>query len=97
MYLSSKDKTKLSIYFKTQPVLKAYLFGSFARGEGDEQSDIDLVLELDHTHPIGLQYFGIKLDLEELLQKKVDILTPNSISKYIQSYIQNEMQLIYER
>ena len=43
-------------YFKTQPVLKAWLFGSFARGEETPTSDVDILVVLDHSQPIGLKF-----------------------------------------
>ena len=46
-------------YFKTQPVLKAWLFGSFARGEQTQDSDIDILVVLDHSQPVGLKFFGM--------------------------------------
>lgn len=42
-------------YFKTQPVLKAYLFGSYSRGEEREDSDVDLLIVLDPEQPYGIE------------------------------------------
>ena len=42
-------------YFKTQPVMKAWLFGSFARGEEHPDSDVDLLVVIDHSRPVGLE------------------------------------------
>lgn len=41
-------------YFKTQPVMKAWLFGSFARGEETPDSDIDILVEYDENARISL-------------------------------------------
>ena len=49
---------QISDYFKTQPVLKAWIFGSFARGEQREDSDVDLLVKLDRSLPIGLFAFA---------------------------------------
>ena len=46
-------------YFKTQPVLKAWLFGSYSRGEQTKDSDVDIIVLLDKSNPIGLKFFGI--------------------------------------
>ena len=43
-------------YFKTQPVLKAWLFGSFARGEETEDSDLDILVEYDKNARISLLF-----------------------------------------
>ncbi len=53
--MSTKDiKTTIAEYFKTQPVLKAWLFGSFARGEETPDSDVDILVLLDYSQKIGL-------------------------------------------
>ena len=40
-------------YFKTQPVVKVWIFGSFARGEDNANSDVDLLIQFDHSTPIN--------------------------------------------
>ena len=50
---------RIADYFKTQPVLKAWIFGSFARGEETPLSDVDILVVLDHSQPIGLKFFGM--------------------------------------
>lgn len=62
-------------YFSTQPVLKAWLFGSFSRGEETQDSDVDIIVSLDKSKPIGLKFFGMWSDLEELLGRKVDLVS----------------------
>ncbi len=84
-------------YFKTRPVLKAYLFGSYVRGEADSQSDIDILVDLDYSQRIGLQFMQMKIDLERLLNSKVDLVSSNGLSKYIKPIVDSEKQLIYAR
>jgi predicted nucleotidyltransferase len=69
-------------YFKTQPVLKAYLFGSFSRGEETESSDIDILIVLDESQHIGLKFFGMYEDLKDLLGRKVDLVTERSLAPF---------------
>ena len=45
-------KSIIAEYFKTQPVLKAWIFGSYARGEERPDSDVDILVEFDHNTPI---------------------------------------------
>ncbi|MBX7181346.1 MAG: nucleotidyltransferase domain-containing protein [Bacteroidia bacterium] len=84
-------------YFSTKPVLNAYLFGSFARNEADYQSDIDILVDLDYSQKIGLQFIQMKLDLEKILGNKVDLVSSQGLSPYIRPIIENEKKLIYAR
>ena len=87
----------IQTYFKDKPVLKAYLFGSHARNEATAESDIDILVDLDYSQHIGWGFIGMKLDLEELLQTKVDLISSNGLSKFIKPYIDNDKKLIYVR
>ena len=58
-------------------VHKIGLFGSFANGHPDEQSDVDIVVEFDR--PIGLRFIELVEYLEKLLGRKVDMLTPRGV------------------
>ena len=84
-------------YFFSKPVRRAFLFGSTRRGEDNEDSDIDILVELDYSKPIGLEFVQMQLDLQELLNKKVDLITLNSLSKHIKPFVDKEKVLIYER
>ncbi len=97
MQLSNSDIKLIKSYFQDKPVLKAYLFGSFSRNEATKDSDIDILVELDYTKHIGMGFINMKLDLEEKLHKKVDLVSSNAISQYISPFINNDKQLIYER
>ena len=97
MQLDNSYIAKLRQYFITQPVLKAYLFGSYSRKEAEQDSDVDILVELDYSKPIGMEFISMQLDLEELLKKKVDLLSENSVSKHIRPFIEKEKVLIYEK
>ena len=97
MNLDESKIQTISDYFRARPVLKAYLFGSFVRGDADNQSDIDILVDLDYTQKIGLQFIQMKIDLEKLLNTKVDLVSSNGSSKYIKPLVDNQKQLIYAR
>ena len=84
-------------YFWNKPVLRAFLFGSFSRGDAEENSDVDILIELDYSKHIGFGFVKMKLDLENRLHKKIDLVSSNSISKHILPFINNDKKLIYER
>ena len=77
--------------------MKAYLFGSYVRNEANLQSDIDILVDLDYSQRIGLQFIQMKLDLEKLLNNKVDLVSSKGLSKYIAPIVEGEKRLIYAR
>ncbi len=88
---------QIAEYFKTQPVLKAWLFGSFARGEETPESDVDILIVLDHSKPVGLQFFGMYEDLKELLGRPVDLVVDRSLAPFARESVERDKKLIYER
>jgi predicted nucleotidyltransferase len=86
---------QIAEYFKTQPVLKAWLFGSFARGEQREDSDVDIMIIPDSG--VGLfKLSGMCLDLQALLQVPVDLVTEKGLLPFARSSVENDRILIYE-
>lgn len=75
MILDKRKIKRINDYFRSRPVLKAYLFGSYVRGDADNQSDIDILVDLDYTQKIGLEFVQMRIDLEELLNIKVDLVS----------------------
>lgn len=95
MNLDNNQIEVIKNYFRTRPVLKAYLFGSYVRGNADKQSDIDILVDLDYSQKIGLQFIQMKIDLESLLNSKVDLVSSEGMSKHIKPIVDNEKRLIY--
>lgn len=97
MKLSSQEIEKIKSFFKDKPVKKVYLFGSYARGEANENSDVDLLIDWDYPNiERGLDSIGWWMDVKELLQKDVDFVSVKYISPLIEKYIHNDKILIYE-
>ena len=90
-------KQVITDYFKAKPVKKVWLFGSYARGEADEVSDVDLLLDLDLNAKIGIEFYSWFRELAEILNKKTDLVCSGSESKYIKPFIDNDKLIIYER
>ncbi|HTP65869.1 MAG TPA: nucleotidyltransferase family protein [Geobacteraceae bacterium] len=66
------------------------LFGSYARGEARESSDIDLIVEFDAGKKNYDNFIELCFFLEDLLGHKVDLLTPESISPFIRRHIEKD-------
>ena len=85
-------------YFKTQPVLKAWIFGSFARGEESETSDVDLLVSYDDTQEVSLFTIGgIYMDLKKLLGREVDLVEEGTLRPWAINEVNKDKRLIYER
>lgn len=89
---------KVVPYFRTQPIDAAYLFGSYSRGEERKDSDVDFLVVLDKTQHVGLfKLSQMNIDLENLLDKKVDLISNGSLKRNIASQVNHDKILIYER
>jgi hypothetical protein len=85
-------------YFKTQPVLKAWLFGSYSRGDETPESDVDILVEFDHSTPIGLfTYAQIWRELTERLGRDVDLVEEGTLKPFASNSANRDKRLIYER
>ncbi len=97
MTLSQEDINLIKSYFSLKPVQRAFLFGSYSRNEASENSDVDILVELDYSQHIGLSFINMKYDLEQQLHKKIDLVSSNAISKHLLPFINKDKRLIYER
>lgn len=95
MRLEAVTLERLRTFFAARPVRKAYLFGSYARGEADAQSDVDIMVEL--SEPLGLEFVRMGMELEELLHAKVDLVTEKGLNERVRPYARRDMRLIYAR
>ena len=89
-------KKKIVPILKKQGVLKVALFGSFAKGKETKKSDVDLLVKLKKNKSL-LDLVELKLELEESLDRKVDIVTYNSLHPLLKKIILSEQKVIYER
>ncbi|MFH1392602.1 MAG: nucleotidyltransferase family protein [bacterium] len=89
-------QNKISPILKQQEVEKLAIFGSFARGDDDNNSDIDFLVKLGENKTL-LDLIGLKFKLENILNKKVDILTYNALNSLLKDKILQEQKIIYEK
>lgn len=94
MYLSEADKEKIIEICRRNEVSYCAVFGSYARGEASESSDVDLLVKF--SKPIGWAFYGIAEDLEKILGRKVDLATERMIGERIRESVMRDLQIIYE-
>src|SRR3989344_6721289 len=87
-------RTNIAPVLAEYGVERAEVFGSFAHGHADSDSDIDLVVTL--KKPVGLlTFFELNNRLEDMLGRKVDLATPSSLNRHLMDRIKNDLVVIY--
>ena len=84
-------------YFSRKPIEKAWVFGSFSRGEQRPDSDIDILITFVPNTKMGLQFFGMIDDLENLLNRSVDLVVEGDLLPFAAKSANRDKKLIYER
>lgn len=88
----------LSQYFASQPIEKAWVFGSYARAEENLQSDLDIMVNFSPGANMTIfKYVHIVNDLQELTGKRVDLVEDGQLMPFAQDSAGKERILIYER
>jgi len=92
--LTVKQIAQLAVpILKKNKVAKAAVFGSYARGEAKKRSDVDILVKTPKN--MGLEFVGMKLELEEKLGRHVDLLTYDSINPYLRkSILAHEVRIL---
>ena len=94
------DKNIIDIicqYFSRKPIEKAWVFGSFSRGEQRPDIDIDILITFVPNTKMGLQFFGMIDDLEKLLNRSVDLVVEGDLLPFAAKSANRDKKLIYER
>lgn len=86
---------------KITPILEKYgveyagVFGSVARGEANDDSDVDILVKI--FKPVSLlKFFKLNDELEDALGRKVDLVTEGSVNRHVKSYVLSDLKAIYE-
>lgn len=89
---------KIREYCATQPIRRLSVFGSAARNELTPESDIDLLIEYLPDAPVGLfAMSGHRLDLMDIVGRKVDLVTPKGLCPYIRDEVLGDARQIYAK
>lgn len=99
MLTTEQIRAMVSEYFKDKPVKKVYLFGSYATGEANEQSDVDLLVDLDYEKGVGWQFFGWDEELKSIMKRKVDVVSSGGLraDRFFTRFVEEQKVLMYAR
>ncbi len=86
------------------PLLKPYarrvaVFGSCARGDEREDSDIDILVDLkppDERPPLGLRWFALEEQLSQIVGRRVELVTEKSPSPHVRPYVEEDKVVLHE-
>jgi len=89
-------REKIEEFCKRNHIRRLSLFGSALRGQSGPDSDIDFLVEFHPDHIPGLiKLAGMEIELSEILGRKVDLRTPQDLSRYFRQEVLNSAELQY--
>jgi len=97
MDILNKYSKEIKDYCKANKIKKLSLFGSYLANTHKEESDIDLLVEFDENANYGLlDVARMERELSDLIGKKIDLRTPNELSRYFRDMVVREAKVKYE-
>jgi uncharacterized protein len=91
-------KEQIADFCKKNHIKKFAFFGSVLRDDFRPDSDIDILVDLEPGAPIGLfEMADMELQLSDMVGRKVDLRTPQDLSKYFRNKVIEEAEVLYER
>ena len=88
-------KDKVADFCRRNHVRKLSFFGSVLRDDFRPDSDIDVLVEFEPGHVPGLAFFAMERELSEILGRKVDLNTPQCLSRYFREQVLAEAEVQY--
>ncbi len=93
----SVDQAKIEDFCRRHHIRKLSLFGSVLRDDFRPDSDVDVLVEFESGHVPGLAFFAMEMELSDILGRKVDLNTPQFVSRYFRSQVQAESEVQHEQ
>ena len=91
-------KEQIADFCKKNQIRKFAFYGSVLRDDFGPESDIDVLVEFEPGQPIGLmEVAGMEIELSEMLGRKVDLRTPQDLSRYFRDEVVAEAEVQYEK
>jgi predicted nucleotidyltransferase len=89
------DQSKIAEFCRERHIRRLSLFGSVLGEDFGPDSDVDVLVEFDPEHVPGLEFFGMEIELSEMLGRRVDLNTPEFPSPRFRSQVLAEAEVQY--
>ena len=89
------DRERIAEFCRRHHIRKLALFGSVLREDFRADSDVDVLVEFEPGQRVGLTFFSMQDELSSLLRHKVDLNTPNFLSRYFRDEVLAEAETLY--
>ena len=89
------DKRRIAEFCRRYRVRRLAFFGSVLRNDFSPHSDVDVLVEFEDAHVPGLAFFTMEKELSEILGYKVDLNTPQFLSRYFRNDVMAEAEVQY--
>jgi hypothetical protein len=90
------DREAVADFCRRHHIRRLALFGSVLRDDFTPDSDVDVLVEFEPGHTPGLAFFGMQREFSEILGRKVDLNTPQDLSRYIREAILADAEVLYD-
>jgi predicted nucleotidyltransferase len=90
-------QTEIAAFCRRHHIRRLAVFGSALRADLQFESDLDVLVEFEPGHIPGLAFFTMQAELSEMLDRPVDLNTPQFLSPYFRQQVQDEAAVIYDR
>ena len=92
----SLDRKKVEEFCRRNHVRRLAFFGSVLRDDFRPDSDVDVLVEFEPGHVPGLAFYGMEIELSEILGRKVDLRTPADLSRYFRQDVLKSAEVQYQ-
>ena len=90
-------REQIADFCRRNGIRRLALFGSVLHGNAGADSDVDVLVEFEPGVRIGLRFFDIQEELSDLIGRKIDLNTPNFLSRYFRDQVLKEAEDLYAR
>ncbi len=92
----SLDRKKIAQFCRQNHIKRLAFFGSVLRDDFRPDSDVDVLVEFEPGHVPGLAFYGMEIELSEILSRKVDLRTPSDLSRYFRQDVLKSAEVQYQ-